>query len=99
VKLCRFHREADAEFTEALRYYAGISPELGARFYDEVEAALADVSAHPRRFRQVDPPVRRRLLPSFPYALLYLEEPERIWISAVAPLKRDPGYWQHRLSE
>jgi toxin ParE1/3/4 len=97
VKPFHFGREADAEFTAALRYYGEISAELGARFYDEIDAAITDVCAHPRRYRQVDPPVRRRLLPSFPYALLYLDEPERIWIVSVMPLKREPGYWQRRL--
>jgi plasmid stabilization system protein ParE len=99
VKPYCFHREAEADFTDALRYYAGIRPELGAHFYDEVEAAVAEVCAHPRRFRTIDPPVQRRLLPNFPYALLYIDEPDRVWISAVAPLKRDPGYWRHRLPE
>ncbi len=99
MKPYRFHREADAEFTDALRHYAGIGPELGGRFYDEVEAAIAEVCEHPQRFRQIDPPVRRRLLPGFPYALLYIDEPDRVWINAVAPLKRDPGYWKHRLTD
>ncbi|MGH7959359.1 MAG: hypothetical protein ACREH8_20445 [Opitutaceae bacterium] len=61
--------------------------------------AIAEVRAHPQRLRQIDPPVRRRLLPSFPYALLYTDEPDRVWINAVVPLKRDPGYWRHRLPE
>lgn len=93
-----FHREADAEFIEALRYYAGVEPALAGRFYDEMEVALAEVCAHPRRFRLIDPPVRRRLLPTFPYALLYIDGPERVWIVAVMPLKREPGYWRHRLT-
>lgn len=98
MKAFRFHREAEAEFTEAVRYYADIGPRLGVRFCDEVEAAIADVCAHPARFRRIDPPVRRRLLANFPYALLYLDEPDCIWIVAVAPLKRDPGYWRERLA-
>jgi hypothetical protein len=47
----------------------------------------------------IDPPVRRRLLSGFPYALLCIDEPDCVWISAVAPLKRDAGYWQHRLKD
>jgi toxin ParE1/3/4 len=99
VKAFRFHREADAEFTEALRYYADISPALAARFYDEVEASITEVCAHPQRFRQIEPPVRRRLVPNFPYALLYIDEPDRVWITSIMPLRRDPGYWRHRLTD
>jgi hypothetical protein len=45
------HPEADAEFAEAARYYAEIAPELGARFYLEMERLIRDVCAHPERFR------------------------------------------------
>jgi len=38
------------------------------------------------------------LADDFPYALLYLDEPDRVWIVAVMPLKRDPDYWKHRLT-
>ena len=98
MKPYRFPREADAEFTGALRYYSGLGPELGGRFYDEIEQMIAEECAHPQRFRQIDPPVRRHLVPSFPYALLYIDEPDRVWIVAVTPLKRDPDYWRHRLA-
>lgn len=98
MKPYRFHREADAEFTDALAHYAGLDPKLGGWFYDEVEQILAAVCAHPQRFRQIDPPVRRHLLTDFPYAVLYIDEPDRVWVIAVAPLKRDPNYWKHRLT-
>lgn len=58
-----------------------------------------DVRQHPLRFRQIVSPVRRRLASVFPYAVLYIDEPERVWIVAIMPLKRDPGYWLHRLAE
>jgi len=96
VKPYRFDRRADAEFTDALVYYAAISQELGQRFFSEVERTLEEVRSHPLRFRQIDPPVRRHLLPNFPYALLYIDEPDRVWIVSVMPLKRDPDYWRHR---
>jgi plasmid stabilization system protein ParE len=98
VKPFRFHREADAEFTDALNHYAGIGPLLGGHFYDEVEKVIAAACAHPQRSRQIDPPVRRALVSGFPYALLYIDEADRVWIVAVAPLKRDPDYWKHRLT-
>ena len=98
MKPYRFHRDADSEFTDALRYYSEQGPELGNRFYNEIEAAIQAVCAHPSRFRQIDPPVRRYLVSDFPYGLLYIDEPDRVWIIAVAPLRRDTDYWKHRLS-
>ena len=92
-----FHPEADTEYTEAAGHYAQISPALGARFYDEIEQLVSEVRTAPHRFRAFDPPARRHLAQGFPYAIIYLDEPDRIWIVAVMPLKREPGYWKHRL--
>jgi len=40
VKPHAFHPEADAEYAEAAQHYAQIQPDLGGRFYDEIEAAI-----------------------------------------------------------
>lgn len=66
MKPHRFHREADAEFTDALLYYSALGAELSHRFYDEIHAGLAEVSAHPLRFRQTGTagaPLSRAQLP------------------------------------
>lgn len=56
-----------------------------------------EIKAAPDRFRQFDPPTRRHLARDFPYAVIYLDEPDRIWIVAGTPLRRAPGYWRERL--
>ena len=33
----------------------------------------------------------------FPYSVVYLEQPDRVWIVAVMHAKRQPGYWHNRL--
>jgi len=91
------HPEADEEFAAAVRYYSEISPELGVRFYREMERLLREVCAHPERFWKFDPPARRHLSGDFPYAIIFLEKPDHIWIVAVMHLKRRPGYWRQRL--
>jgi hypothetical protein len=50
------HPEADEEFAGAIRYYSELSPDLGVRFYHEMERLLQEVSADPVRFRKFDPP-------------------------------------------
>ena len=92
-----FHPEAEEEYIEAARYYAGLEVELGCRFYDEVERLIREVRSQPMRFWMFDPPVRRHLSTVFPYAVVYLEQPDRIWIVAVMHCKRKPGYWRQRL--
>jgi hypothetical protein len=74
------HPEANEEFAAAVRYYSQISPELGVRFY-----------------REMDPPARRHFSLDFPYAVIFLQKPEHIWIVAVMHMNRRPGYWRERL--
>lgn len=99
MKPHNFHPEADEEYAEAAAYYANISPELGGRFYDEMERVIAEACRAPGLFRRIDADVRRHLADVFPFAIIYLDEPDEIWIVAVMPLRRDPGYWRHRLSD
>ncbi len=94
----RLHPEADAEFLDGVRHYAGISHELGNRFYDEVSGLLRAACAYPYRHRLFDPPVRRVLAHDFPYAVLYAVKADCVFVVAVMPLKRRPGYWKHRLT-
>lgn len=99
MKPYRFHHEADDEYTAAAIHYASLSPDLGGRFYDEIERLIAEVRSAPQRFRRIEGDVRRHVAAVFPYALLYLDEPEALWIIAVMPLKRDPNYWRHRIAK
>ena len=91
------HPEADDELAEAVRYYTEIDPELGARFYGEIERLIREVCEYPLRFRRFDPPARRHFSTWFPYAVIYLDQPERVWIVAIIHLKRRPSYWKPRL--
>jgi len=92
------HPDADEEFAAAVRYYSEISPELGVRFYREMERLLQEVCVHPEWYWKFDPPARRHLSGDFPYAVIYVEKPEPLWIVAVMNMKQRPGYWRDRLS-
>jgi hypothetical protein len=46
---------------------------------------------------EFDPPARRHFSVDFPYAIIYLNQPDRVWIVAVVHMKRKPGYWRGRL--
>lgn len=91
-----FHRLARRELTEAAQFYDMESPGLGSSFLDEVERCTQAILKHPEAGPIVTGPVRRRLLPRFPYALLYSVKPDVIRILAVMNLKRRPIYWVGR---
>jgi toxin ParE1/3/4 len=97
VKPYVFHPEAEQEYAEAARYYARIQSELGGRFYGEIERLILDVRRQSHRFQLFDPPARRHVSDVFPYAVIYLDQPERVWIVALMHFKRMPGYWKQRL--
>lgn len=92
------HPEADEEFAAAVRYYSEISPELGLRFYHEMERLFREASLDPERFRKFDPPARRHFSHDFPYAIIFVEKPDKLRVVAVMHMKRRPGYWRERLS-
>jgi toxin ParE1/3/4 len=98
VKRHVFHPEANEEYAEAAEYYSNIAPRLGTRFHDEIERLILEVRRHPERFFRISPPVQRAKSPEFPYSVVYLDQPDQIWIVAVMHSKRRPGYWRHRIS-
>lgn len=52
------HEEARLELLAGIDYYTQIRPELGARFYLEMERLIKEVCRYPLAFRQFDPPAR-----------------------------------------
>jgi plasmid stabilization system protein ParE len=97
LKPYRFHRQADAEFASAASHYAEIAPELGQRFYLIIHQLLGEICDGPTRYRMILPPARRHFHPPFPYAVIYVDRPDFVWILAVSPFRREPGYWSERL--
>lgn len=97
MKRAVFHPEASQEFLAALEYYAAIRPELGERLEGEIQRLVELICRDPQRFVRYHPPAQRALSPEFPYSVVYLDEPDRVWIVAVMHAKREPGYWTRRL--
>jgi len=97
VKPHIFHPDAGEEYASAVEYHAAITPELGSRFHDEIERLIREVRRQPGRFFRFSPPAQRALARKFPYSLVYLDEPDRVWIVAIMHAKRRPGYWRERL--
>jgi len=97
VKRAVFHPEASQEYLEAIEYHAAISVDLGERFDSEIQRLVGEVSRDPQRFFRFHPPAQRALSPEFPYSVVYLEQPDCVWIVAVMHAKRRPGYGKKRL--
>ena len=96
MKSVEFHPEAEAEFIAAARYYEGQAENLGLDFIAAVERSYQRLVTFPESGHPFGPRLRRVLVPRFPYGLLYRANPDRIFILAVAHLRRRPGYWRSR---
>lgn len=92
-----FHEDAEAEMNEAARYYEERALGLGMSFLGAVEEAVDQVLANPEAYQLVGDEIRHKILRRFPYSVLYVIEPDRIRVMAVAHQKRRPGYWRYRL--
>lgn len=88
---------ARREMLRAARRYEREKPKLGDRFPDAVRDGLIAIlefpTAHPPIFGS---PYRRKLLTSFPFALVYLIEEDEIVVIAVANSSRKPRYGRGR---
>jgi plasmid stabilization system protein ParE len=91
-----FHELAERELNDAALYYEQESAGLGFRFLDEVERYIGLILRNPRAGMQLRGSVRRRLLRTFPYGVLYTAKDDGIRILAIMNLKRRPLYWVGR---
>lgn len=92
-----FHPEALAEYSDAVRYYAGQQTELAQAFIDAVEDAIFRIRESPDRYPVIDEDIHRCLTQKFSHAVLYTIEEDCILILAVMHCSRKPGYWKSRL--
>jgi toxin ParE1/3/4 len=57
---------------------------------------LTKIAENPQRFRPASQRTRRALIPGFPYAIHFAEEPDAIVILAVFHTRRDPSQLRDR---
>jgi len=89
--------EAEAELTEAVRFYAtNVSAKVARNFLLQVEQKAELLTEFPA----LGTPTTngRRLLPigRYPYSILYRVDEGVVRISAIAAHARRPRYWQTR---
>jgi hypothetical protein len=90
-----FHSEADAEYSDAIRWYEQRSLRAASRF-EEVERVLSLIAADPEMFPRYDSERRFALLNRFPYSIVYELYEGCVYVVAVAHSSRAPTYWHGR---
>lgn len=92
-----FHPNAELELIEASLYYERKVPGLGARFENEMRRATDLLLENPEVGSPIEGQLRKFVLGTFPYNLIYSTSADSVWVLAVAHHKRKPGYWRDRL--
>jgi toxin ParE1/3/4 len=99
LKPVEYHSEASWEADDAAAYYYGDDRQTSSRFLDTLGMIVSDIQLAPQRWPFEHGTVaQRRQIKGFPYTLFYLNEPDKIFILAVAHTSRRPGYWKKRIS-
>jgi len=93
----RFLLPAEEEMTEASVFYEAATSGLGADFLDEVQRVINILREHPELGQSVGRGLRRALLHTFPFSVIYSVEVNSILIVAVAHQRRRPNYWGNRI--
>jgi plasmid stabilization system protein ParE len=93
----RFTSTAERELREAIEFYEAAENGLGARFLDEVEAAIARIEGHPLAWTPLSARTRRCRTHRFPYGLFYQIRTDEILVLSVMDLRRDPKRWEDYL--
>ena len=93
-----FTRVARFELIDAQDWYENEARGLGRRFRAVVDAVIERMIANPRQFPVVHKNIRRALLRRFPYALMFVIDPdEALTVIACFHGSHDPVQWQQRM--
>ena len=92
----RLHPEALAELGEAIAFYEERAPGLGHDLFDEVQRIFRNIGDNPGLGSPLDGPFRKAVCRRFPFAVIYRELDDLVWVQAVMHQRRRPGYWKGR---
>ena len=87
---------ARRELARAAIWYDRRKVGLGNRLLEEIGTGLQAIRAFPNAHPPIDAIYRRKLINTFPYAIIYRTEGDVIWIIAFSHASRRPGYWRRR---
>jgi hypothetical protein len=93
----RFFEEASDEFSEAVKYYNDERPGLGFEFALEIKKSLSRIKKYPDSWPELTTEIRRCIVNRFPFAILFSNIDNIIFVIALMHMKRKPGYWKNRM--
>ena len=77
-------------------WYELQSPGLGARFKSVVHDELLRIQTSPTMYLNEEVDLKKAYLPRFPHKILFVIEEDNILVTAIADMRRMPGYYDGR---
>ena len=99
MKRVRFHEAARDELVRETLYYRSIHAGLAERFASAIEQAARLAAEFPAMGSPYKYGTRRCFAKTFPFALVYVERRDEVYVIAVAHDRRKPGFWRARIGE
>ncbi len=96
MKRVRLRAEAREEFLHEVGYYEAKRPGTGSRFRLAVDSAMQLIRRFPGAGAPGPSETRRVKVKGFPFNVIYRDERDDVVVFAIAPDRRQPGYWLPR---
>ena len=91
--------QAQADLSDAAKWYEHKRPGLGGDFLAAVFEGIDAIAAHPMAWAlwpdtgTMTPPIRRFPLARFPYAVAYRVFADHVYVVSIVDTRRDPKAW------
>ena len=99
MKPAGIHPAAEQEIWHEVAYYESKQAGLGRDLIRRVRDALQRIRTSPSSFAVDRHHVRRCPVERFPFSIYYRDNPDLVWIVALAHHARRPNYWRSRLKD
>ena len=99
MRAIRYHDEARLELVHEVGYYTAVSAPLGERFDKAIQSAAKRAAEFPDLGSPYFHGTRRVFPKKFKFSVVYMTHEQELFILAIAPFRRKPGYWRLRKND
>lgn len=94
-----FHPEVALDIRVSFFWYESQAKGLGDDFINDLESAYETIAEFSGVWPMFNKGFRRYILTRFPFAVIYRQSNEKIYVVAVMHQSRKPDYWINRVAD
>lgn len=92
----KIRKDAELDVNEQFEYYEKIRDGLGYDFLLCVEESLEKIKRNPLIYKEAYKSLRRIAIRRFPHRIFYLVDRNKVIVTAVFHVRKDPSSWGDR---